>query len=94
MSLVSRSSEEPVQASRYNLGMSLRIYVYEYSDDLAKPHSFTLDEKVYEITEVLEERHGPSALYFKVKTDEGKVCVLRYDGVEDEWSLQSGFSGE
>jgi hypothetical protein len=43
---------------------------------------------------VLDQWYEPSGTYFKVKTDEGKVYLLRYDGEGDEWTLQSGFDGD
>ena len=73
--------------------MSLRIDVDEFSDDIAKLVSFWLEDEVYEIAEVLAEWRGASALYFKVKADEGKVYVLWYDGAEDEWTLQIDYDG-
>jgi len=33
-------------------------------------------------------------MYFRVLTTEGKRCLLRYDELDDEWTLQSGFDGD
>src|SRR6185436_16723699 len=35
-----------------------------------------------------------NAEYFKVRTVDGKLYLLRYDEHEDDWSLQSGFDGD
>jgi hypothetical protein len=32
--------------------------------------------------------------YFKVRTLQGKLYLLRYDERADEWTLQSGFDGD
>jgi hypothetical protein len=76
--------------------MPLPIYVDEYSGHRAnqRPRSFSVDEELYEITAVLDQWYEPSATYFKVQTDEGKIYLLRYQGVTDEWTLQSGFDGD
>jgi hypothetical protein len=73
--------------------MSLPIRVDAYSGYKAneRPEAFTLDEEVYEIDAVLDQWYEPSAMYFKVQSTEGKTYLLRYDKLEDEWTLQSGF---
>ena len=38
-------------------------------------------------------RDDPNAEYFKVRTTDGKHCVLRYGIEEDAWTLQSAFDG-
>src|SRR5262249_56337217 len=38
--------------------------------------------------------YQPYATYFKVRTNEGKTYLLRYDEEADEWTLQSGFDGD
>ena len=76
--------------------MSLPIHVDEYSGRTAnqRPRSFSLDERLYEIAAVLDQWYEPSATYFKVQTEEGKVYLLRYDGQSDEWTLESEFDGD
>jgi hypothetical protein len=76
--------------------MSIPIHVDEYSGHTAnqRPRSFTLDERLSEIAAVLDQWCEPSATYFKVQTNAGKVYLLRYDGQTDEWTLQSGFDGD
>jgi hypothetical protein len=71
--------------------MFLPIHVDEYSGHRAnqRPRRFSLDERLYEIAAVLDQWYEPSAAYFKVQTEEGKVYLLRYDGQSDEWTLQS-----
>src|SRR6266516_4063002 len=78
-----------------NRSMSLPIHVDEYSGHTAnqRPRSFTLDEELYEIAAVLDQRYEPSATYFKVQSTERKTYVLRYDEPAKEWTLQSAFDG-
>jgi hypothetical protein len=80
--------------------MFLPIHVDAYSGYKAneRPLRFSLEERldspVYEIAAVEDRWQDPNAEYFKVRTVEGKVFLLRYDKREDEWTLQSGFDGD
>jgi hypothetical protein len=75
--------------------MSLRIYVDAYSGYRANEHprQFCLDEDVLEIVAVEDHWYDPSAKYFKVRTIDGKLYLLRCDSQTSEWTLQSGFDG-
>ena len=76
--------------------MSLRIYVDSYSGYKAneRPLRFTLDGETYDIASIEDRWQEPSAEYFKVKSVDGKLYLLRYDEHEDEWTLQSGSKGD
>jgi hypothetical protein len=56
-----------------------------------RPLRFWLDADMYEISTIEDRWHDPTAEYFKVRTVDGKLFLLRYDEREDEWTLQSGF---
>jgi hypothetical protein len=73
--------------------MSVEIHVDAYSGYRAneRPQRFTLDEEVYEIASIEEQWRSPEALFFKIRSTDGKHYVLRYDERADEWTLQSGF---
>lgn len=75
--------------------MSVPIYVDAHSGYKAseRPRQFVLDERTYEIVTVEDQWYSPDALFFKVRTADGKRYVLRYDEREDEWTLQSGLDG-
>jgi hypothetical protein len=59
-----------------------------------RPRDFTVDEDLYEIAEVGDRWYDLDAMYFRVRTTEGKRYILRYDESEDDWTLQSGFDGD
>jgi hypothetical protein len=59
-----------------------------------RPIRFHLDVDVYEIASIEGRWHDPDAEYFKVRTTDGKVVLLRYNEQADEWTLQSGFDGD
>jgi hypothetical protein len=48
----------------------------------------------YEIQTIEDRWQDPNAEYFKVRTTEGHLYILRYDLDEDAWTLQSGFDGD
>jgi len=75
--------------------MSLRIYVDAYSGYKAneRPVRFELDDQVYQIAAIEDRWQDPNAEFFKVRTEDGKRYLLRYDSQEDAWTLQSGFDG-
>src|SRR5215475_14472841 len=76
--------------------MSLRIYVDSFPGYKAneRPIRFTLDDETYDILLIEDRWQEPNVEYFKVRTTDGKLYLLRYDEHEDEWTLQSGFDGD
>ena len=53
------------------------------------PKSFTLREQTLEVKEVEDQWYGPSSEYFRVRTSDGNVYVLRHDQEQDSWSLDA-----
>jgi hypothetical protein len=76
--------------------MALPIFVDGYSGYKAneRPQLFDLDGEVYEIATVLDRWHQSATTYFKVRTTDFKVFILRYDEQADVWTLHSGFDGD
>src|SRR5262245_17756187 len=76
--------------------MSLSIHVDAYSGYKANEHplGFHLDEDTYEIASIEDRWQDPEAEYFKVRTADGKLFLLRCDECDGEWTLQSGFDGD
>ena len=58
-----------------------------------RPHHFSLDDDAFEIANVEDRWYDPNAEYFKVRTVERKVYLLRRNSETNEWALQSGFDG-
>lgn len=52
------------------------------------PLRFTLDQRRKEVVEIADRWYDPEADYFKVKTDDGCLYLLRRDRRTDEWSLR------
>ena len=80
----------------YNHRKSLPISVDAYSGYNANepPRYCELDDEVYEIANIENQRQSPEATFFKASGTEGKTYILRYDEHQDEWTLQSGFDGD
>lgn len=54
-----------------------------------RPLRFTLGGRVYQVEEVDDQWYSPSAMYFRVRTDDGNIYVLRHDEVHDTWTLDA-----
>lgn len=73
-----------------------RITVECYSGYKAneRPVAFTFQKRRWEVAEILDrwyegglEPGQPQVDYFKVRTDEGSVFLLRYVSLFDAWSI-------
>jgi hypothetical protein len=58
---------------------------YRYGE---RPLSFKLLEKTFAVEEIIDQWYGEDYLYFKVRADNQKVYVLKYDQAKDRWSLE------
>jgi hypothetical protein len=71
----------------------VRIEVESYSGYKAdeRPTSFCLGERRHRVTEVLDQWYGPGTTYFRVRSDDGDVYVLRHASGDAgrEWTLES-----
>ena len=76
--------------------MSLPIHINAYSGYKAneRPREFVFDDDYYEIADIEDRWYEPEAMYFRVRTNEGKRYILRYNEKADEWTLESGFDGD
>src|SRR5687767_12809137 len=74
--------------------MSLPIKVEGYSGYRAneRPTRFYLDGVMFNIDLIQAQWYSPNALYFKVLSGD-KQYVLRFDEVQDLWTLQSAYDG-
>jgi hypothetical protein len=52
------------------------------------PVRFTVNERRFEVVEILDRWYDPSADYFKVRADDGCFYLLKRDRTSDEWSLR------
>jgi hypothetical protein len=54
-----------------------------------RPVRFRLGDRWYGVLEVLDRWYDPQAAYFRFRTDDGDVYVLRHDEREQAWTLEA-----
>ena len=71
--------------------MKLRVECYAGSRMDERPVRFWLDERGYMVEEVIDQWYGPHDAFFKVRTDDGNLYILRHrtSAAEEEWSLEA-----
>ena len=50
---------------------------------------FQLGEREQIVEQVLDQWYGPDDVFFKVRTDDGNLYILRRSTSADEWTLES-----
>ena len=67
------------------------ITVRTYSDYKGSeyPLSFFLDDVEIHVAEVIDRYYNPDENIFKVKSVDGKVYILGYNTISDEWTIRS-----
>jgi hypothetical protein len=67
----------------------LHIWVETYTGHggIEMPRRFFFDGRGVEVAENLDQWHGPSYRYFKVKGGDGNLYILRLDETRAEWNL-------
>jgi hypothetical protein len=69
--------------------MKLRVECYAGAKADERPVRFQLGERDYMVDEVLDQWYGPDDVFFKVRTDDGNLYILRCNTSADEWTLES-----
>ena len=71
--------------------MRVRVECYSGRKADERPIRFQLDNHDYMVEEVLDQWHGPSDMFFKVRADDGNLYILRQDRAtpDEAWSLES-----
>jgi hypothetical protein len=69
----------------------MKVTVEAYSGYRAseRPRRFALEDRSYEVVEIVDRWYSPEAEYFKVKAEDHNFYILRYDSREDEWELKA-----
>lgn len=68
-------------------GFQLEVSCYAGYRYPERPVSFNLLERTFVVEEVLDRWYGEDYLYFKVRADDQRVYLLKYDQHEDQWFL-------
>jgi hypothetical protein len=67
--------------------MQLRAESYLDRDGVEKLRRIHFDSRQVEITENIDQWHGPDYRYYKVKADDGDVYILRHSELRAGWEL-------
>lgn len=57
---------------------------YQYGE---RPLTFRLLDRTFRVEEILDRWYGEDHRYFKIKADDGKVYLLKYEPLRDRWIL-------
>ena len=57
------------------------------------PHVFHLGTRRHKVVAVLDEWTEGEHRYFKVRVEDGRYFVLRYDRATDAWELAAAYGG-
>ena len=71
--------------------MVLKVECYSGYKADERPVRFQLGSQDHMVEEVLDQWHSPDATFFRVRSDDGNVYVLRHtiSPQEDVWTLES-----
>ena len=72
----------------------LKVECYSGYRGDQRPVRFVLGEKSYEVREIEDQWYSPQAIYFRVRTGDGSIYVLRHDEQIDTWTLEAFRSGD
>jgi len=71
----------------------MRVVVECYSGYKAneRPLAFCLGARRHRVEEVIDRWYGPGATYFRVRSDDGNIYILRHEGGDEGevWTLES-----
>jgi hypothetical protein len=52
-----------------------------------RPVRFTIGERSHDVESIDDQWYSPDAAYFRVRTADGAIYVLRHDEGQDQWTL-------
>ncbi|RMG58121.1 MAG: hypothetical protein D6713_08345 [Deltaproteobacteria bacterium] len=67
----------------------IEVWTYSGYRDDERPVKFILNGVVHQVEEIVDRWYGQEADYYKVRTDRGKVYILRQDRFTGIWDLES-----
>lgn len=71
--------------------MNVRVECYSGHKADERPVRFWLDERLYQVEEVVDRWYAPEDAFFKVRASDGNLYILRQkrSGAEDDWRLEA-----
>ena len=71
----------------------IRVESYAGYRSGERPLRFVLGERAHEVLDIEDRWYSPDAAFFRVRSDDGNVYVLRHDEETDVWTLQAFRAG-
>jgi hypothetical protein len=69
--------------------MDLSVECYSGRKANERPVRFRLGDQVYMVEEIVDQWHGPEAMYFKLRADDENTYILSHNEHTDHWGLQA-----
>lgn len=68
--------------------MVVRVEAYSGYKADERPLRFQLGERWIIIDEIVDRWYDPDAVYFKVRTEDGDIYILRHSEASELWTLE------
>ena len=71
------------------MSAEIEIHVECYAGYRAeqRPLRFTLGQRIIEVDEIVDQWYGPDYRYFKLKSNDGGIYILRHEETTGRWEL-------
>ena len=69
--------------------MQIEVECYAGYRGEETPRRFRLGGRYQEVKEILDRWFAPEHRYFKLKTDDGSIWIIRHDTLRETWELTS-----
>ena len=69
---------------------SIRVLAYSGYKGNERPRSFFMDGKTLDVVSIISRWRDPDNDFFKVKTEDGKNYVIRFNHISEAWTLIDG----
>ena len=67
----------------------VRVETYSGFKADERPLRFRLGDRWLSVEEIVDRWYDPDATYYRVKTDDGDLYILRHAEPADEWTLEA-----
>lgn len=73
--------------------LQVRVECYAGYRGDEQPKRFYIREHCYEVSELIDQWYGPDYRYFKLRTEDDGIYILRHNEQSDRWELTLFDSG-
>jgi hypothetical protein len=69
------------------IGIQVDCYAGYRSDE--RPRTFILGGKTHQVLDIEDRWYSPGAAFFRVRSDDGHLYILRHDETLEIWTLEA-----